>query len=525
MDTAHNEFNAGQSYTDSITVLSADGTDSEVITVTIIGTNDVPVITSTAVTAQVEQGSSSVEVGSLFTAAATDADATHVLTYSLVDNRNYFTIDSATGAIGLTRSGAAAIAADPVGNWKLDVKVTDDQSAIDSKTITVDVKMAVAASGTTANLPGSVSDWTFRPASVTSANVTAPATDGFLLTRVDDSSIEVKIPHSVTALSFDNATVNLNNNGTIGTVTVGSIGGSEATHTITIGTDATGNAAVVLAANANVSVQGAADSFSAVGFATATNVRSDTVVIDANSSAAHFTTAADNQHVTMTIDGGGQVILSEVEAVQFKDHTVRIVGANGYSTVAEAQANAGTGDTVYVAPLRVSNTVAALSGGVTEDGTGVTASATGTLSVSLANVAGVGPAVWSVVGAASSDFGSIAVNASTGQWSYQINNTSSKVQALNAGADQPDSFVIRAQDQHGAFADQTITVHVTGINDGATVSSVTTPAIEEGNTAAALNTSGLLVIADADTGEAVITARDVAGDYGTFHVNANGSWT
>ena len=261
-----------------------------------------------------------------------------------------------------------------------------------------------------------------------------PATDGFLLTRLDDPSIEVKIPHSVTALSFDNATVNLNNNGTIGAVTVGSISGTEATHTITIGTDAVGNAAVVLSANAFVTVQGAADSFSDVKLGTVNNVRSDTVVIDALSSAAHFATSADNQHITMTIDGGGQVILSEVEAVQFKDHTVRIVGANGYATVAEAQANAGSGDTVYVAPLRVTNDVVAMSGGVTEDGENAAASASGTLSVALANVAGVGPATWSVVSPASSDYGSITVDASSGKWTYNIDNTSSKVQGLNSGA-------------------------------------------------------------------------------------------
>ena len=496
------------------------------VTVTIHGTNDVPVITSNAITQQIDQGSSSLEVHSLFTAHATDVDATDVLTYSLVDARGYFTIDSATGAIGLTHSGAAAIAVDPVGDWKLNVEVNDGNGGIVEKTITVDVKMAVANDGATANLPGSVSDWTFRPASVTSANVTAAATDGFLLTRLDDPSIEVKIPHSVTELSFDNATVALDNNGKIGAVTVvGSIGGSEATHTITIGTDATGNASVVLAANSNITVQGAADSFTDKDFGQQDNVRSDRVVIDADASSAHFSTSADNKHITMTIDGGGQVILSEVEAVQFNDHTVRIVGANGYATVAEAQFNADAGDTVYVAPLRVANDVTALTGAVIEDGTGTTASVSGTLSVALANVAGVGPAAWSVVGASSSDFGSLTVDASTGQWTYNIDNTSTKVQALNAGADQSDSFVIRAQDQHGAFVDQTITVHVTGVNDGATVSSVTTPAIEEGNTAAALNTSGKLTIADADTGEALVVAQDVEGTYGTFHVASNGAWT
>ena len=204
----------------------------------------------------------------------------------------YFTIDSTTGDIGLTKSGAAAIAADPVGNWTLDVLVKDDQGATDSKKITVNVKMAVSEDGDTASLPGSVSDWSFQPASVISADLSKPATDGFLLARLDDPSIEVKIPHSVTSLTFDNATVGLNNDGTIGLVTVGLIGGTETTHTITIGTDSTGNAAVVLAANANVTIQGASDSFSDAKLeAVVNNVRSDTVVIDAFSKDAHFLTS------------------------------------------------------------------------------------------------------------------------------------------------------------------------------------------------------------------------------------------
>ena len=43
MNGAHDEFVAGQDYTDSFTVFSEDGTDSQVVTVTIHGTNDSPV--------------------------------------------------------------------------------------------------------------------------------------------------------------------------------------------------------------------------------------------------------------------------------------------------------------------------------------------------------------------------------------------------------------------------------------------------------------------------------------------------
>ncbi len=39
MDSAHDEFVGGQTYTDSITVATADGT-TQVLTVTMTGTND-----------------------------------------------------------------------------------------------------------------------------------------------------------------------------------------------------------------------------------------------------------------------------------------------------------------------------------------------------------------------------------------------------------------------------------------------------------------------------------------------------
>ena len=48
-NTAHNEFVAGKTYTDSFTVKTADGT-SKVVAVTITGTNDRPTFTSSAVT-------------------------------------------------------------------------------------------------------------------------------------------------------------------------------------------------------------------------------------------------------------------------------------------------------------------------------------------------------------------------------------------------------------------------------------------------------------------------------------------
>ncbi|WP_010224924.1 VCBS domain-containing protein, partial [Pseudomonas donghuensis] len=48
-DSAHNEFTAGSSYTDTFTVLSADGT-ATAVTVTITGSNDAALLSSASIT-------------------------------------------------------------------------------------------------------------------------------------------------------------------------------------------------------------------------------------------------------------------------------------------------------------------------------------------------------------------------------------------------------------------------------------------------------------------------------------------
>ena len=71
----------------------------------------------------------------------------------------------------------------------------------------------------------------------------------------------------------------------------------------------------------------------------------------------------------------------------------------------------------------------------------------------------------------------------------------------------------------------TLNFTVTGVNDVATVSSVSVEKTE-GNAATDLSASGKLTIADADAGQAYVVARNnVAGTYGTFAIDVNGNWT
>src|SRR5205085_395915 len=71
----------------------------------------------------------------------------------------------------------------------------------------------------------------------------------------------------------------------------------------------------------------------------------------------------------------------------------------------------------------------------------------------------------------------------------------------------------------------TVTVTITGTNDAATVSS-DSKSVTEGDTAAALNTSGQLKIGRASCREGDVVAQTNAhGTYGDFSIDANGAWT
>lgn len=63
------------------------------------------------------------------------------------------------------------------------------------------------------------------------------------------------------------------------------------------------------------------------------------------------------------------------------------------------------------------------------------------------------------------DYGKLTLDPATGQWTYELNNASDKVQQLNAGETKTETFEVTVTDEHGATSTQTITVTITGTND------------------------------------------------------------
>jgi VCBS repeat-containing protein len=115
------------------------------------------------------------------------------------------------------------------------------------------------------------------------------------------------------------------------------------------------------------------------------------------------------------------------------------VSANHIGTVVEASSNS-SGNPVVATPV-VSDTISASDADT------------------------IASQTWSIVGAVSASYGTIAINPSTGVWTYTLDNTLATTQALTEGQTVTQVYTSRITDNFGAFAEQTITVTIIGSND------------------------------------------------------------
>ena len=106
----------------------------------------------------------------------------------------------------------------------------------------------------------------------------------------------------------------------------------------------------------------------------------------------------------------------------------------------------------------------------------------------------------------------------TGSWTYDLDNTNPKVQALGQGKTATDTITVQSAD--GTTHQVTITVN--GTNDKAVITGTNAGAVTEESQ---LQTSGTLTVTDVDTGEAHFSNTDIQGSLGTLHLTDSGTWT
>ncbi|MFA0509132.1 VCBS domain-containing protein [Vibrio sp. 10N.222.54.C2] len=105
-----------------------------------------------------------------------------------------------------------------------------------------------------------------------------------------------------------------------------------------------------------------------------------------------------------------------------------------------------------------------------------------------------------------------------GNWTYDLDNKNTAVQALAQGKTATDTITVHSADG----TPHQITVTVNGTNDKAVIAGTNSGAVTEESQ---LQTSGTLTITDTDTGEAHFSNTDIAGQLGTLHLKDNGDWT
>ncbi|MEB5966784.1 VCBS domain-containing protein, partial [Comamonas testosteroni] len=522
----------GQKVTDSITVTVDDGHGgkaTQVVTVTITGSNDAPTISGASTGAVTEDAAQSSISGQL---TKTDVDATDTHTWS-VNN-------GGKGTYG-------TFAVDSTGKWTYslnngDAKVqalAEGQKVTDSITVTVD-----DGHGGTATQVVTVT--------ITGSN-DAPTISGTATGAVTEDAPQSSVSGQLSKLDVDTTdthTWSLSNGGkgTYGSFVVDATGkwtyslnnadakvqalaeGQKVTDSITVTVDDGhgGTATQVV----TVTITGSNDA-PTIGGQVSGSVKEDATQVvtgqltktDVDATDTHTWSLSNggkgtygsfvvdsNGKWTYSLDNASAKVQALADGQQVQDTITVTVsdGKGGAATQVITVTVTGTNDVPTIGGV--------VTGAVAEDGT-LTASG----QLTKTDVDTNDTHTWSLSNAGAGTYGTFTVDAS-GKWTYNLDNASTKVQALAAGQQVQDSITVTINDGHGGTATQVITVTVTGANDAPTISGTATGAVKEDGTSTA---TGQLTKTDIDASDTHTWAvsNSGAGTYGTFTVDSTGKWT
>ncbi len=260
----------------------------------------------------------------------------------------------------------------------------------------------------------------------------------------------------------------------------------------TADSDPDGNALTVTAVNG-----------SAANVGTQINLGNGKLTVNANGT---FTFDPTNGTATLT-DGYDYLAQDATAEVSF-DYTI-------------SDGNGGTASATVTVTITGVNDAATITGTatgtVTEDASTPNLTATGVLTVADVD-AGENKFKTSVT-SASGNLGSLTIT-DTGTWNYSVANTA--VQSLGAGVTKNETFTVQSFD---GTASQNITVTITGVNDAATITGTAIGAVTEDTSTPNLTATGVLTVADVDTGEDKFnTSVTGTGNLGSLTITDTGNW-
>ncbi|MCA6110933.1 VCBS domain-containing protein [Bradyrhizobium cenepequi] len=513
---------AGETVQEIFTVRATDSAGASVtqqVTVTVTGTNDVPVISGTATGAVGEDGTLTAQ-GAL---TASDADVGDTATWSLVGNDaghyGELTLNpDGSWSYALDNDAAQGLRAGETVQEIFTVKATDSAGASVTQQVTVTVtgtNDVPVISGTATGAVGEDGTLTAQGALTSSdADIGDTATWSLVGDDTGQYGSLTLNPDGSWSYALDNdAAQGLTAGETVQeifTVRATDSAGASVTQQVTVTVTGTNDVPVIsgtatgaVAEDGTLTAQGALTTSDADVGDTAT-----WSVVD--SDAGHY------GELTLNPDGSWSYALDNEAAQGLKAgetvqeiFTIKATDSAGASVTQQVTVTVtGTNDVPVIS--------GAATGAVDEDGT---LTAQGALTTSDADVGDT--ATWSVVGSDAGHYGELTLN-SDGSWSYALDNDAA--QGLKAGETVQEIFTVKATDSAGASVTQQVTVTVTGTNDVPVISGAATGAVDEDGT---LTVQGALTTSDADVGDTAtwsVVGND-AGHYGELTLNSDGSWS
>ncbi|MUL10571.1 retention module-containing protein [Aliivibrio fischeri] len=128
---------------------------------------------------------------------------------------------------------------------------------------------------------------------------------------------------------------------------------------------------------------------------------------------------------------------------------------------------------------------------------------------------------WEIVGSPG-QYGQFTLD-QNGHWTYTLNNSNNTVNGLKEGAELVDTITVKVTDSFGEVSEKEVEITIEGTNDAPTMSGALTGTVVEDTTT---TIEGQLNSGDPDVGDVhAWNLVDGVGQYGSLTMNSNGRWT
>ncbi|PBJ27884.1 Poly(beta-D-mannuronate) C5 epimerase 7 [Pseudomonas sp. ACN8] len=516
--SAVQSLKAGESHNDVFTVQVSDGlggVDTQLVTVTITGSNDAPVLSfATGNEAGAVQEDGTLSVNGQFNSADIDHDATATWTINgpatgtygsiAVDTTGQWTYTLANGTDGVA-SAVQSLKAGESHNDVFTVQVSDGHGGVDTQLVTITVT-------------GSNDAAVLSSASVTLSETNAPLTTGGSLTISDIDSPESFQAQTNTAGSYGQFSIgtggawsyvanSAHNEFAAGTTYTDTFAVSSADGTlssVTVHILGTNDAAVLSADIANLTETNAAVDISTAGTLTISDVDSAATFV------AQTNTAGSYGQFSIGTGGAWTYVANSA-------HNEFAAGTTYTDTFAVSSAD-GTLSSVTVHILGT-NDAAVLSADIanlTETNAAVDISTAGTLTISDVDSAATFVAQTNTAGS----YGQFSIGTG-GAWNYVANSAHNE---FAAGTTYTDTFAVSSAD--GTLT--SVIVHIAGSNDSPTITSNGGGATASVNVAENTTAVTTVVATDADLPAQTLnySLLNTAGtDFSKFSISSSGVLT